>query len=283
MPFPLARTSADKKKKVSTKGIVIRSPIPSSSSASSSESSLPRRVPGQYGSGPLIPASERLALPVEEEASVDQPNSPHPDPGDMQLMVVNKSVGEVVGPSCSKSVPPATTLVEEPGVERSSLPPCESNSLAFVPVEGPIKGRSRPPCDLTTGLNGRLQLRPYETIEVNYSSAREEHLEGNQTEIARGDPSGPVLIQDDDSSGDVHPVGDEMDLTPRGKPYINDSTEGDFANGASHISAGPPSCAELEEMLRQIPPGSDVDLPSTKMFESAEMVFLIFLDSGFSY
>lgn len=214
---------------------------------------------------------------------MDQPGSPHPDPGDMQLMVVNKSVGEVVGPSYSKPVPPATTLVEEPGAERSSLPPCESNSLAFVPVEGPIKGRSHPPCDLTTGLNGRLQLRLYETIEVNCLSAREEHLEGNQTEIAREDPSGTVLIQDDDSSGDVHPVRDEMDPTPRGKPCINDSTKGDFANGASHISAGPPSCAELEEMLRQIPPGSDVDLPSTKMFESAEMVFLIFLDSGFSY
>lgn len=152
-----------------------------------------------------------------------------------------------------------------------------------MPVEGPIKGRSRPPCDLTTGLNGRLQLRLYETIEVSCSSAREKHLEGNQTEIAREDPSGPVLIQDNDSSGDVHPVGDEMDPTSRGKPCINDSTEGDFANGVSHISAGSPSCAELEEMLRQIPHGSDVDLPSTKMFESAEMVFLIFLDSSFSY
>lgn len=283
MPFPPARTSMDEKKKVLTKGIVIRSSIPSSSSASTSESSLPRGVPGQYGSGPSILASERLTLLVEEEASVDQPGSPDPNPGDMQLMVVNKSVGEVVGPSCSKPMPPATTLVEEPGAERSSLPPCESNSLAFVPMEGPIKGRSRPPRDLTTGLNGRLQLRLYETIEVSYSSAREEHLEGNQTEIAREDPSEPVLIQDDDSSGDVHPVGSEMDPTPREKPCINDSTEGDFANGASHISAGPPSCAELEEMLRQIPLGSDVDLPSTKMFELAEMVFLIFLDFGFSY
>ena len=37
-PFPPARTPAEKKKKVPTKGIVIRSPVPSSSSASSSES-----------------------------------------------------------------------------------------------------------------------------------------------------------------------------------------------------------------------------------------------------
>lgn len=73
-PFPPARTSTDKKKKIPAKGIVIRSPIPSSSSASSSESSLPKRVPGQYGLGHSIPTSERLALPVEEEASVDQPD-----------------------------------------------------------------------------------------------------------------------------------------------------------------------------------------------------------------
>lgn len=156
-PFPPTDSPAEKKRKVSTKGIVIRPSIPSSPLTSSSESSLPKRVPGQYGSGPSVPAFERLALPVEEETSVDQLGSPHPASDDLHLTVVNKPVGEVVGHSRSKPAPPATTLAEEPGVERPCLPPCEPNSLALVPVEGPVMGRPRPPCDLTTGLSGRLQ------------------------------------------------------------------------------------------------------------------------------
>lgn len=209
---------------------------------------------------------------------MDQPGSPHPASDDMHLTVVNKLVGEVVGPSCSKLALPATTLAEEPGIERPGLPPCEPNSLVLVPVEGPVMERPCPPCDLTTGLSGRLQQHLYETIEVSCSFARGEHPERNQTEIARKDPSGPVLIPDDDSTGDVRLVEDEMGPAPKGEPCNNDSTEGDSTNGAAHIIACPPNCAEMEEMLRQIPHGLDVDLPSSKMFETVEMVYLISLD-----
>lgn len=47
---------------------------------------------------------------------------------------------------------------------------------------------------------------------------------------------------------------------------------GDSANEVDNIFVRPPSCAEMEEMLRQIPRGSDVDLPPSKMFETVEMV-----------
>lgn len=111
-----------------------------------------------------------------------------------------------------------------------------------------------------------------ETIEMSCSSAREEHPEGDQKGVARNDPSRPVLIQDDDSSSDDQSVVDEMGPAPREEPCNNNSTGRDSANDIAHISACPPSCAEMEEMLRQISHGSEVDLPLSQMFETMEMV-----------
>ena len=198
-PFPSARISAEKKKKLPTKGIVIRSPVPSLSSASSSESGLPECIPGQYGSGPLVLASKWLALPVEEEASVDQPGSPHPDANDMGLVVVNKPTGEVVGASCPNPRPLTASPMGETRAERQDLPTGESSRLALVPVKGSATGRSRSARDLTINIIGRLQDRLLETIEVNCSSAREGHPEGHHTEIAGENPSDPMLVQDEDS------------------------------------------------------------------------------------
>lgn len=81
-----------------------------------------------------------------------------------------------------------------------------------------------------------------------------------------------MLIQDEDSPVGAHPAVDEEGPTSRKKPCNNDSTWGNSANGVACTSAGPPSYAKLGEMLRQIPLGSVVDLPSTKMLETAKMV-----------
>lgn len=162
----------DKKKKVPTRGIVIRSPVPSSSSASSSESGLPEHIPGQYGSGPSMPVSERLALPAEEEASVDQLDSLHPDVNGMGLVVaMNEPAGEVVGAFCPNLKPLSATPMEEARAERQDLPPYEPSALALVPMKGPATERSRSPRDLTTDISERLQDRLHETIEVSCSSA----------------------------------------------------------------------------------------------------------------
>ncbi|KAL6328594.1 hypothetical protein AAG906_038789 [Vitis piasezkii] len=254
--LPPTRPSVEKKKMVPIKGI----------------SGLPRRVPSQYGSGPSISAFERLALPIEEEPSVDQPDSPRPDQDDMQLLVENKPAGEEVGPSYFDLAPPATIPIEELGVERLGSPPCGPDSLALVPVDEPALERSISPCDLTTEFCERLQQRLHETIEVSCSSIRVEHPEEVRLEIARESPSGPVLISDDDSFGGVQPVEEEAGPAPRGEPSNSDSVEGDSANDIVHISVCPPSCTEMEEMLRRIPHGSDVDLPPSKMFETAEML-----------
>lgn len=66
-----------------------------------------------------------------------------------------------------------------------------------------------------------------------------------------------------------YPLGEKLIRLQGG---VNDTTEGDFANEIASISACPPSCAEMEEMLRQIPRGFDADLPHLKMFETAKMV-----------
>lgn len=116
-PFPPASGPAEKKKKPPTKGIVISTPPPSGLSSVSSDSV---RIPGQYGSGPSMPASEWLALlaagrtasPAGEESSVDQPGSPHPN---------------------ADAAPPT----EETGAEGPDMPPCEPSSLALVLVKGP--------------------------------------------------------------------------------------------------------------------------------------------------
>ena len=139
-PFYPACAPTGKKKKVPTKGIVIRSPtsfvLPSVSSDSV-------RIPGQNGSGPSMPTAERLALLARAETSVDQPGSRHLD-------------ADVAEASCSDLLAPKAPPMEEMGAERQGLPPCESSSLALVPVKRAAAGRSRLTRNLKSDISGRL-------------------------------------------------------------------------------------------------------------------------------
>ena len=100
--------------------------------------------------------------------------------------------------------------MEEMGVERQSLPPCESSSLALVPVKRAAAGRSRPARDLKSGISGRLQDCLLETIEVSCSSTQEGHPEGSQMEIAEENPTVPMLVPDEGSPEEIQPtVNDE--------------------------------------------------------------------------
>ena len=253
-PFPPAGAPTGKKKKVPTKGIVIRSPAPSGLPTVSSDS---ERIPGQNGSGPSIPAAERLAFLAEEETSVDQPDSPHSD-------------ADVAEASCPDPLPPTAPPMEETGAKRQGLPLCELSFLALVPVKGLAAGRSRLACDLKSGISGRLQYRFLETIEVNCSSAQEGHPEGRQTEIAEENPTDPVLVPDEGSPEEIQPAVNDGGPSPGEKSHHNASSGGSPVDDAACTSAF--SYAELGEILKQIPPGSDVALPSAKMFEATEMV-----------
>lgn len=163
-------------------------------------------------------------------------------------------------------------MVEEPATERLGSLPREPDFLAMVMIDEPAAERLIPPRVLTTSFGERRQKRLYETIELNNTSELVEYSEGVQPKAIREDPSRSTLVPDDDSPNEVPFVEEEAVLVPRKEPYNRDSTEGDSANKVVHISVRPPSCAEMEEMLRQIPRCSDVNLPHSKMFETVEMV-----------
>lgn len=163
-------------------------------------------------------------------------------------------------------------MVEEPATERLGSLPRESDSLAMVMIDEPAAERLIPPRMLTIGFGERHQKRLYETIELNNTSALVEYSEGVQPKAIREDPSGSTLVPNDDSPSEVPFVEEEAVLAPMKEPYNRDLIEGDSANEVVHISICPPSCAEMKEMLRQIPRCSDVNLSHSKMFETVEMV-----------
>lgn len=87
----------------------------------------------------------------------------------------------------------------------------------------------------------------------------------------REDLPEPTLVPDDESPGYASFAEEEVAPTLREKPD-NGGSMGDSANEVDNIFVRPPSCAKMGEMLRQIPHGSDFDLPPSKMFEITKMV-----------
>ena len=162
--------------------------------------------------------------------------------------------------------------MEEMGVERQGLPPCELSSLALVPVKGLAAGRSRPARDLRSGISGRLQDRLLETIEVSCSSAQEDHPEESETEMAEENPTDPVPVMDEGSPEEIQSAVNDGGPDPGEESHYNALSGGSPVDDAACTFTSPFSYAELEEMLKRIPPNSDVALPSVKMFEAAEMV-----------
>ena len=152
------------------------------------------------------------------------------------------------------------------------MPPCEPSPLTFVPVKGPATKRSRPARDLKVGLIGQLQDRFLETIEVSCSSVQDDHPEGSETEMAEENPTAPALVPDGGSLGEAQPAENEG-APDSGEEALPNALLGEsLVDDAACISASHFSYAELGEMLKRIPSGSDVVVPSAKMFEAAEMV-----------
>ena len=206
-----------------------------------------------------MPAPKRLTLLAEEATSVNQPGSPYPD-------------ADVAEASFAEALPPTAPPTEETGVESQGLPPCEPSSLALAPMKGPAIRRSRPARDLKSGLIGRLRDRFLETIEVSCSSAQKDHPEGSEMEMAEENSTDPMLVPDEGSPEKVQPVVNNGGPEPREESHPSASSGGSPVDDAACTSASPFSYAELGEMLKRIPPGSDVVVPSAKMFEVAEMV-----------
>ena len=238
------------------KGIIISSPAPIGLPSISSGSG---HIACLNGSGPSMPAPKRLTLLAEEATSVNQPGSPYPD-------------ADVAEASFAEALPPTAPPTEETGVESQGLPPCEPSSLALAPMKGPAIRRSRPARDLKSGLIGRLRDRFLETIEVSCSSAQKDHPEGSEMEMAEENSTDPMLVPDEGSPEKVQPVVNNGGPEPREESHPSASSGGSPVDDATCTSASLSNYAELEEMLKWIPPGLDVALPSVRMFEGAEMV-----------
>lgn len=266
--IPPARPPTEKKKRIVAKGIVIRSPVPSSSSDSTGESSPPRRVPGANGSGPSLHAHERLAPSAKEESEVDQPGPLHLGPEDLQIVVADKPVAKTLGPSCIWSTPSTLIVIDKLAAEMMDSPYRELDYFAIVVADKPTARRLIPPHDLQAGFSKRLQGHLYETMEVSCSSVQGDQLKGNQMEDASGPMSPPNTER---PRGPMHDEGG-VSPAPGGESDHNAPTEEDSANEIAHISVRPPSCTEMEEMLRRILHPLDADLPPSKMFETTKMV-----------
>ena len=90
--------------------------------------------------------------------------------------------------------------------------------------------------------------------------------------MATETPTVPMVVPDEGTPGETHPVENERAPDPGKELLSNTSSGGDLVDDAACISASLFSYAELEEKLKQIPPGSTTAMPSTKMFEVVETI-----------
>ncbi|RVW31040.1 hypothetical protein CK203_093525 [Vitis vinifera] len=127
--------------------------------------------------------------------------------------------------------------MEEAGAENQSQPSDDPDRLALVLVKGPPSKRPRSVRNMRSGLFGLLQDRQQE-IEISCASAQDAHPEGGEVEMATEILVAPVMVPNEVAPG--RPI----------RPSF--------------------SYAELEDKLKQIPPGSPDIMPSAKMFETVE-------------
>ena len=90
--------------------------------------------------------------------------------------------------------------------------------------------------------------------------------------MAEKNPTTPVLVPDGGSPGETQPTKNDGAPDPEEESLSNASLGGNPVDDAACISASSFSYAELEKKLKRILLGSDVAMPSAKMFEAVEMV-----------
>ena len=95
--------------------------------------------------------------------------------------------------------------------------------------------------------------------------------------MATETPTVPVVVPDEGTPVETQTAENEGAPDLEEESPSNASSGGSPVDDAACISAGSFSYAELEEKLKRIPPGSDAAMPSAKIFEVVETVFLYFL------
>ena len=226
-------------------------------------------VAGLNHSGPSLSAAACLAVLAEEAASINQPGSPHPDAVAAEVVCAEGSP--------IMAIPVTATPMEEMGANSQSLPSCEPGPLALVPMKRPVSKRLSSARNLKSGIIGRLQDRFQETIEVSCSSAQDDNPEEGETKMVSEIAAVPAVVPDEGTPGETYPVEKEGAPNPEEKLLSDASLGGDPVDDAVCPSASPFNYAELEEKLKQIPPGSATAMPSAKMFEMVETVYCLLL------
>ena len=213
---------------------------------------------GLNHSSTSLAAVAHLANLAEEAASVNHPDSRNPDADAAEAVYA--------------------TPMEEAGAESQSQPSDDPDRLALVLVTGPFSKKPRSVRNLRFGLVGRLQEWQQE-IEVSCSTAHDTHPEGGEVGMQTETAAVPKVIPTEVAPGEDDPDVNVEVLNPEQESSSRASSEGNPVNDASCTSASPFSYAELEEKLKQIPPGLPLVKPSAQMFEMVETVklFLCFL------
>ena len=213
-----------------------------------------------------------MLLAVEEEPTMDQPGSPRTSPDGAVLTGPDHSaVANVVLPRLE--LEPSMIVVTAGGdLENFNSSPREPDLLALVVAEEAAARRSTAPRALTAGFGEKHQRHLYEAIELSGSSAPCELLEAVESLATREDAPRPILVSENESPDEIPREEGGTILGLMEEPVNGASTDEDSANEVDDIFVRLSSCAEMEEMLRQIPCGIDADLPPSQMFELAEMV-----------
>ncbi|RVW24129.1 hypothetical protein CK203_088732 [Vitis vinifera] len=136
--------------------------------------------------------------------------------------------------------------------------------------EGSPSKRPRSARNLRFGLIGRLQDRRQE-IEVSCSSAYNAPPEGVEVEVATKTLA-VLVVPNEDAPGEPHPAENVEAPNPEQESPSVASSSGDLVNDVSCTSASPFSYTELEDKLKQIPPGLTSVMPSAKMFKMVELL-----------
>ncbi|RVW24665.1 hypothetical protein CK203_082169 [Vitis vinifera] len=92
--------------------------------------------------------------------------------------------------------------------------------------------------------------------------------------MATETPAALVVVPAEVAPGETHPDVNAEAPNPEQEPPSAASPGGEPVNDASCSSASSYSYAELEDKLKQIPPGSPDIMPSAKMFETVETLRL---------
>lgn len=212
----------------------------------------------------LSPSFNSTPLPLDSPALASEgvSNSSGRDPSDSG-----------VGPSIPEPEPLALMVIDKPIVEKPGLSRSEPEPLALAVIDKPAMEKPGMPHDLRVGFGKRHHKRLYKAIELGSSSAKGAQSEGVQEEPEREILSllvpSPNVTRSDNA---LVAAEGKTSPTPRGASDNAAPTKGVFFIRDTPAPASPLSCDEMMEMLKRISHSINVDLPSSRMFETVEVV-----------